>query len=129
MFHSAHYAGIELCPSFAAGESWKKVLGPVFIYLNSAPSATPASSLWQNAQAQVTTEMTAWPYSWPASTDFSKAAERGSVCGRLLVSDPYELTSLQPRFLYTDPLGEFATYTFGNAGSSHHPAHQARTHS
>jgi rhamnogalacturonan endolyase len=30
----------------------------------------------------------AWPYSWPASTAFPKAAERGTVSGRLLVSDP-----------------------------------------
>jgi len=93
MFHSAHYAGIDLCPSFGEGEPWKKVFGPVFIYLNSAPEAAPASSLWQNARAQVTAETAAWPYSWPASADFSKAAERGSLRGRLLVSDPYEHTT------------------------------------
>lgn len=98
MFHSAHYAGIDLCPSFGEGESWKKVLGPVFIFLNSAPTATPASSLWQNAQAQVTTETVAWPYSWPASADFAKAAERGSLCGRLLVSDPYVHITSPPSF-------------------------------
>lgn len=53
MFHSAHYAGFELCPGFEEGEAWKKVFGPVFIYLNSAPTGTPYPTLWQNAQAQV----------------------------------------------------------------------------
>jgi rhamnogalacturonan endolyase len=53
MFHSAHYAGIELCPAFAAGEAWQKVFGPVYIYLNSASQGTPYYALWQDAEAQV----------------------------------------------------------------------------
>jgi rhamnogalacturonan endolyase len=53
MFHSAHYAGIELCPSFEEGEAWKKVFGPVLIYLNSAPTGTPYPALWQDAKSQV----------------------------------------------------------------------------
>lgn len=90
MFHSAHYAGLDLCPHFQQGEAWQKVFGPVFIYLNSAPVGTPYPALWQNAQAQVTREMAAWPYSWPASDAYPKAAERGTLCGRLLVSDPLQ---------------------------------------
>ncbi|KAG0559235.1 hypothetical protein KC19_10G089400 [Ceratodon purpureus] len=90
MFHSAHYAGFELCPGFEEGEAWKKVFGPVFIYLNSAPTGTPYPTLWQNAQAQAKTERKAWPYSWPASADFPKAGQRSSVCGRLLVSDLFQ---------------------------------------
>lgn len=35
MFLSAHYAGEDLCPKFEQGEPWKKVFGPVFIFLNS----------------------------------------------------------------------------------------------
>lgn len=36
---------------------------------------------------QAMAEEMAWPYSWPASPDFPKAAERGTLSGRLLVSD------------------------------------------
>ena len=53
MFHSAHYAGIDLCPNFQQGEAWEKVFGPVYIYLNAAQIGTPSSLLWQNAKAQV----------------------------------------------------------------------------
>ncbi|KAG0630091.1 hypothetical protein M758_1G153400 [Ceratodon purpureus] len=90
VFQGAHYAGSDLCPSFEEGEPWQKVFGPVFIYLNSAPMGTPCPALWQNAKAQAMTEEMAWPYSWPASPDFPKAAERGTVSGRLLVSDPFQ---------------------------------------
>ncbi|GFY87700.1 rhamnogalacturonate lyase family protein [Actinidia rufa] len=37
VFISNHYAGI-LSLEFEEGEPWKKVFGPIFIYLNSAPS-------------------------------------------------------------------------------------------
>lgn len=57
MFHSAHYAGLDLCPHFQQGEAWQKVFGPVFIYLNSAPVGTPYPALWQNAQAQVSVQL------------------------------------------------------------------------
>lgn len=53
VFHSAHYAGLELCPSFEEGEAWQKVFGPIFIYLNAAPHGAPYFSLWENAKAQV----------------------------------------------------------------------------
>ena len=36
---------------------------------------------------QMMAEVESWPYSFPASKDFQKAEERGSVCGRLLVRD------------------------------------------
>lgn len=35
------------------GEEWKKVLGPVCIYLNSEQGAATADSLWKNAKQQV----------------------------------------------------------------------------
>jgi hypothetical protein len=53
MFHSAHYVGAEMCAHFQDGEPWQKVLGPVFIYLNSAPPGTPLSGLWEDAKRQV----------------------------------------------------------------------------
>lgn len=52
MFVSTHYAGEYLGMKFRNGEQWKKVFGPVFIYLNSA-SNNHISSLWHDAKSQV----------------------------------------------------------------------------
>eukprot|EP00249_Psilotum_nudum_P013399 c24306_g2_i1 orf=194-1318(+) len=87
MFHSAHYAGEALCPKFRNGEAWKKVFGPVLIYLNSSSLGAPLISLWEDAKLQMFTEVLAWPYSWPASPDYPTAEERGNVTGRLVVLD------------------------------------------
>ncbi|BFI25401.1 rhamnogalacturonan endolyase [Marchantia polymorpha subsp. ruderalis] len=94
MFHSAHYAGIDLCPQFKNQEPWQKVFGPVFIYLNSAPVGAEPRHLWDDAQRQMTKEVSAWPYSWPSSPDFAKAEERGQISGRLLVLDRYAMPNL-----------------------------------
>ncbi|KAK4434255.1 hypothetical protein Salat_0588300 [Sesamum alatum] len=59
MFVSAHYGGEDVVLKFEEGEAWKKALEQV----------------------------ESWPYSFPASEDFPKSAERGSVSGRLLVRD------------------------------------------
>lgn len=53
MFLSGHYAGQDLVPKFRAGEPWKKVFGPVFIYLNSAPAGDDPFWLWEDAKIQV----------------------------------------------------------------------------
>ena len=53
MFLSAHYSGEDLVPKFSAGEAWKKVFGPVFIYLNTAMEGDDPLSLWENAKEQV----------------------------------------------------------------------------
>ncbi|CAK9213595.1 unnamed protein product [Sphagnum troendelagicum] len=89
MFHSAHYVGAEMCAHFQDGEPWQKVLGPVFIYLNSAPPGMPLSALWEDAKRQAWAEIRAWPYCWPESPDFPKASERGTVSGHLLVHDSF----------------------------------------
>ncbi|GAV85401.1 Rhamnogal_lyase domain-containing protein [Cephalotus follicularis] len=90
MFLSAHYSGEDLVPKFNAGEAWKKVFGPVFIYLNSAPEEDDIDvprSLWEDAKEQMIIEVQSWPYSFPVSEDFPKSYQRGNVCGRLLVRD------------------------------------------
>ncbi|BFI40595.1 rhamnogalacturonan endolyase [Marchantia polymorpha subsp. ruderalis] len=89
MFHSAHYAGIDLCPQFRNGEAWKKVFGPVYVYLNQRPAGTTVRHLWDDAKAQMATEVAAWPYTWPSSSDYPHAADRGQVSGRLFVQDSY----------------------------------------
>lgn len=57
IFLSAHYAGKDLVPKFGPGEPWKKVFGPVFIYLNSASAGDDPRWLWEDAKIQVCTEM------------------------------------------------------------------------
>ncbi|THU63923.1 hypothetical protein C4D60_Mb01t20970 [Musa balbisiana] len=87
MFVSSHYSGVDTVPKFRNGEYWKKVFGPVFIYLNSASEKSDPKLLWEDAQKQV--EVEKWPYEFPASEDFHKSEQRGSVSGRLFVLDKH----------------------------------------
>ncbi|XP_066362260.1 uncharacterized protein [Miscanthus floridulus] len=96
VFLGSHYAGKDMIINFDEGEYWKKVLGPVFVYLNSGHHPLHAAGsndddvnnhLWEDAKAQAQAEVSKWPYSFPGSPDFAKAGERGSVTGRLWVRD------------------------------------------
>ncbi|XP_050234872.1 uncharacterized protein LOC126683076 isoform X2 [Mercurialis annua] len=87
VFHSTHYAGADMIITFEANESWKKVYGPVFIYLNSLSTEGDPLSLWDDAKEQMLHEVQCWPYEFPASEDFPRLDQRGNVCGRLLVMD------------------------------------------
>lgn len=56
VFLSAHYSGEDLVPKFGVGEQWKKVFGPVFIFLNSqfdGNESDPIVQLWESAKTQV----------------------------------------------------------------------------
>ncbi|CAJ1973980.1 unnamed protein product [Sphenostylis stenocarpa] len=94
MFLSSHYAGQDLVPKIRGGESWKKVFGPVYIYLNSAAVGDDPLWLWEDAKIQTMNEVQSWPYYFPASEDFLKSDQRGNVSGRLLVLDKYVCTDL-----------------------------------
>ncbi|XP_047064029.1 rhamnogalacturonate lyase B-like [Lolium rigidum] len=87
MFLGTHYVGNDIVARIDDGESWKKVMGPVFVYLNSNPSKGDPRALWEDAKARADAEAAKWPYGFVESPDFHKAAERGSVVGRLLVRD------------------------------------------
>ncbi|CAA7022744.1 unnamed protein product [Microthlaspi erraticum] len=89
IFHSTHYVGAELIMSFKEGEAWKKVFGPVFIYLNSFPKRVDPLLLWHQAKNQTKIEEEKWPYNFTASSDFPASDRRGSVSGRLLVRERY----------------------------------------
>ncbi|URE16593.1 Rhamnogalacturonate lyase [Musa troglodytarum] len=89
MFLSAHYSGEDIVPKFRNGEYWKKVFGPVFIYLNSTVDGTDRGLLWDDAKLQTLTQVESWPYGFPVSEDFQKRDQRGSVTGRLLVRDKF----------------------------------------
>ncbi|KAL6184537.1 hypothetical protein ACLB2K_045938 [Fragaria x ananassa] len=89
MFLSAHYSGEDLVLKLKPDEPWKKVFGPIFIYLNSTPEAIDSLSLWEDAKKQMVTEVQTWPYKFPASTDFPPSHERGNLSGRIQVQDRY----------------------------------------
>ncbi|XP_047320375.1 rhamnogalacturonate lyase-like [Impatiens glandulifera] len=89
IFVTPHYGGTDLVVKLKEGEEWKKVYGPVFIYLNSATQGDEASSLWDDAKKQMNSEIQSWPYTFPASKDFPQSNQRGLVKGRLLVKDAY----------------------------------------
>ncbi|CAA3008583.1 probable rhamnogalacturonate lyase B isoform X1 [Olea europaea subsp. europaea] len=89
MFVSAHYGGEDLVIKFGKGEPWKKVFGPVFIYLNSVSDEKDSILLWGDAKEQMKKEVQNWPYSFPASEDFPRSDERGSIRGRLFAQDRY----------------------------------------
>ncbi|CAL5205313.1 unnamed protein product [Lathyrus oleraceus] len=90
VFLSAHYSGEDLVPKFKANEAWKKVFGPVFIYVNSPYNEDDDPiKLWDDAKLQMLVEVQSWPYNFPESDDFPKWDERGNVCGRLMVKERY----------------------------------------
>ncbi|KAK9038654.1 hypothetical protein V6N11_023510 [Hibiscus sabdariffa] len=92
MFASIHYAGEDMDSFYQKGKPWKKVLGPVFIYLNSAspdPGHGYRNTLWNDAKRQLSEEIKIWPYNFVASEDFPHFEQRGEVNGQLLVRDRY----------------------------------------
>ncbi|XP_051220497.1 uncharacterized protein [Lolium perenne] len=89
VFHGSHYVGDDIAARIKDGEYWKKVMGPVFVYLNSNPPKGDPRALWEDAKAAAEAEAAKWPYSFPESPDFHKAGERASVTGRLLVTDSH----------------------------------------
>ncbi|TKW25456.1 hypothetical protein SEVIR_3G121000v4 [Setaria viridis] len=95
VFLGPHYVGRDMVIEFEEGEYWKKVLGPVFIYLNSGRPDSKRG-LWEDAKARAQAEVRKWPYDFPRSPDFAKAGERGSVTGRLWVRDGVANKQQQP---------------------------------
>ncbi|PIN23675.1 Rhamnogalacturonan endolyase [Handroanthus impetiginosus] len=95
MFFSGHYAGPSFGLRLRNGEAWKKVFGPVFMYLNSDLGNKP-SALWQDAKKQMSEETKKWPYDFPLSRDFPHANQRGTISGRLLIRDGYISRELIP---------------------------------
>ncbi|KAL9241360.1 hypothetical protein vseg_015481 [Gypsophila vaccaria] len=95
MFHSAHYAGLDVTMKFQEGEPWKKVFGPYYVYLNSVSEDTDLSTLWDDAKHQMAQEVRSWPYEFPLSVNFQKSVQRGFVFGRLLVHDRYRWKTLR----------------------------------
>src|SRR5208283_2122501 len=111
---SGHYAGGS-GNNIPAGESWKHVVGPIFVYFNSlddpkdpsqaeldkltatAGSGMPAvpaewhdnaMALWDDAVAKSKSVKAAWPYSWVDGVDYPHKDGRATVSGQLILDDP-----------------------------------------
>jgi rhamnogalacturonan endolyase len=82
-WRGTHYGGSIL--PIAAGEKWSKVVGPIFIYVNSA--ADP-NAMYKDALGQASREAALWPYEWVHGVDYPQRKERATVTGQLLLNDP-----------------------------------------
>lgn len=115
MFVSNHYAG-NVGMKFQESEAWKKVFGPVFVYLNSAPpgSNDSISILWNNAKQQMFQEVKRWPYNFTQSRDFPSSNQRDLLSGRLLIHDRYihnlSLHSASSAYVGLAPPGEVGSW-------------------
>jgi rhamnogalacturonan endolyase len=110
-WHSGHYDGTRA--NIAAGEEWTKVIGPIFVYVNSLDTPKPtspaeldtlaatagnptvpaswtanANALWQDALGQYKKENTKWPFDWVKGVDYTPLAQRGTVTGQIVLDDP-----------------------------------------
>ncbi|KAH7414753.1 hypothetical protein KP509_14G009000 [Ceratopteris richardii] len=96
VFHSGHYVGTSLYAQFRNGEAWRKVFGPVRIYLNTSQENDLEVDLWEDAKRQNIAETQAWPYHWPSSNEYLKDEERGTIKGRLQVEDRFAYKTVFP---------------------------------
>jgi rhamnogalacturonan endolyase len=117
---SGHYAG-GAGNNIPAGESWNKVIGPIFVYYNALADPKDASkadldtlaatagnptvpavwhdngiALWQDAIARAKTERALWPYKWVQGVDYLQKEGRGNVTGQLILNDPQAATRKLP---------------------------------
>ena len=111
-WEGGHYDGGSTC-RIAAGEAWSRVIGPIFVYVNSLPhprTASPAdlqtlaatagnptvprawqdnaNALFKDALAQAKKQTAQWPYDWVNGVDYPHKEERGTVTGQIVLHDP-----------------------------------------
>ncbi|MCX6896596.1 MAG: polysaccharide lyase family protein [Verrucomicrobia bacterium] len=89
--HGGHY-GFCTDSTWDDGEVWAKVCGPHFIYCNAITNTitatnTAAQTLYSDALTQADAETAAWPYSWFTNSNYAPAAQRGTVTGKIVISD------------------------------------------
>ncbi|KAL9234732.1 hypothetical protein vseg_009567 [Gypsophila vaccaria] len=113
MFVSAHYSGEELIPKFKEGEPWNHIYGPIFMYMNNLTKGQDFHQLWEDAKQRMLSEISNWPYDFPASENFPKANERVNVTGRFFVHDKYVSNEKVPAngsFIGLGPQGEAGSW-------------------
>ncbi|XP_050207274.1 rhamnogalacturonate lyase B-like [Mercurialis annua] len=116
MFTSLHYAGEDLDTKYRNGEPWKKVFGPVFVYLNSLPPKSGYQKLWDDAKTQASTEVESWPYDFPQSKDYAHADQRGSVEGTLEIKNEGNSTLASLAFVGLAAPGPEGSWQFETKG-------------
>jgi rhamnogalacturonan endolyase len=119
-WRGTHYGGGASC-NISAGEQWSKVVGPIFVYVNSLenfktpstadletlkatagnPTVPPAwkenaTALWQDALEQAKTQKARWPYEWVNGVDYPHKDQRANVSGQIVVTDPQAATMKLP---------------------------------
>ena len=132
MFNGDHYAeGMDA--GYVAGEQWSKVYGPYFVYCNNVPASQTdpyqaSQNLYNDAVAQGVAEAsgtastagatfgaTSWPYGWFVNSNYALASGRGTVTGKIVVSDtgnPNASGSNMMVGLVQQPATSAATYDF-----------------
>jgi rhamnogalacturonan endolyase len=93
-WRGTHYGGSNL--PLKEGEQWSKVVGPIYIYLNSFGDPT---AMYKDALAQSTKEAGKWPYDWVMSAEYTPKSERATVTGQLVLSDAQAASSTLPNLL------------------------------
>ena len=111
-WEGGHYDTGARC-NVAAGEDWTRVVGPIFVYVNSLSNAEEPSqadmdafaatagnptippawtnnahALFQDALAQAKKEAAQWPYDWVNGVDYPHKDQRGTVTGQMVLDDP-----------------------------------------
>lgn len=119
MLNGGHYGGGE-DGNWAAGEVWTKVSGPYLIYCNNITNTITATNvaaqaLYNDALAQATAEVAAWPYSWFTNANYTLAAGRGAVSGKMVINDAYNPNASASNLwvgVIQQPVTTTATYDF-----------------
>ena len=93
-WRGTHYGGSEL--PIAANEDWRKVVGPIFIYLASA--STP-NEMFAQAREQAKREQAKWPYTWVQGVDYPQASQRAVVKGQMQLTDTQAPGATMPNLL------------------------------
>lgn len=89
MLGGQHY-GMGDDGAIPASENWEKTFGPFLIYCNSVPAGTIDAPivLWKDAIAQAKKEQASWPYSWYTNPSYVQESGRGTITGKLAITDP-----------------------------------------
>jgi rhamnogalacturonan endolyase len=79
--HYGSGSGLE----FTAGEEWQKIFGPWELYFNADPTQ---DGLWNDAKKQAAELRADWPPAWMNNPLMPPKNARGSITGRIQLSDP-----------------------------------------
>jgi rhamnogalacturonan endolyase len=82
-FNEIHYNGSSI--DIPQGLAWQKIYGPILLYCNSNPDG--ADACWADAKHQAQVEEDTWPYSWLGNDLYPPKFERGTVNGKLIITD------------------------------------------